>query len=153
LDVLVNGASLFASAVGDPFGTSNECKSPNLTSVTITCSTNGSDEATFGIPWTVPAPGTHTITVSIKHQNDIGEDEETVTFSLIAVEYPAPPAIANAYINRTFPKSAAKVRGCVISQIAEKHAHDSAYGPKGGPYDSALVEADVLSFWAPCGGQ
>ena len=42
--------------------------------------------------WTVPAPGQYAVTVSVKHQGELGEDTEDATFSLIAVEYPAPPA-------------------------------------------------------------
>lgn len=98
------------------------------------------------LPWTVTAPGTYTITVSAKHQNALGEDEEIATFQLVAVEYPAPPAVANAYIKATYGKLTAKRQGCVISQIANLHAHDSAFGPKGGPYDIPLIQSTVTSL-------
>ena len=151
LNMFVDGVSLFGGAVGDPFDTSNNCKNPNLTTVTTSCSTNASDTATFSVPWSVPGPGSYVVTLSIKHTNEIGADEETVTFNLLAIEYPAPPSIANAYINKTFgAKASAKIRGCVINRIAENHAKFESYGPKGGPYNKSFVEADTLAFWGSC---
>jgi hypothetical protein len=92
------------------------------------------------------------ITASVKHQSETGAVTETVTFSIVAVEYPAPPAIANAYINQLYGgRGAARVRGCVINQIAANHVA-GRYGPKGGPYDNALVQSDVRYFWPLCGG-
>jgi hypothetical protein len=69
---------------------------------------------------------------------------------MLAVEYPAPPAVANAYINSdpTYKAAPGKKRGCIISKVAEKHAKWSddpyvGYGPKGGPYIEEAIEADV----------
>ena len=151
LELFVNGVSL-TGTIGNPFDSSNNCKYPNM-SVTSSCITNGLDQATFTVPWTVASPGTYVVTASVKHRGVEGDVTETVTFALVAVEYPAPPAIANAFINQTYGgRGAAKVRGCVINQIATYHAQFERYGPKGGPYDNALIYADVTAFWRPCGG-
>jgi hypothetical protein len=157
LDVQVNGVSIFTggNAIGSPFsgpGNTNACSSgmslPNISA----CNVADSDHSSATAPWSVPAPGTYTIAVSIKHQNDVGEDEEEVIISQLSAEHPAPPAVANAYINANLKSGAAKVRGCVISRIAENHAKDSKYGPKGGPYDEGFIQSDVLSYWPVCGG-
>src|SRR5262245_51662874 len=151
LDLAVNGSSL-TGTIGNPFDGANQCKYPNM-SVTSSCTTNGLDQASITVPWTVSGPGSSVVTASAKHQGEEGEVTETVTFALIAVEYPAPPAIANAYINQTYGgRGAARVRGCVINQIATYHAQFERYGPKGGPYNNALIYSDVISFWRPCGG-
>ena len=151
LELFVNGVNL-TGTIGNPFDGANNCKYPNM-SVTSSCTTNGLDHASFTVPWTVSGPGSYVVTASVKHQGVEGEVSETVTFALIAVEYPAPPAIANAYINQTYGgRGSARVRGCVINQIATYHAQFERYGPKGGPYDNGLVYADVTAFWRPCGG-
>jgi hypothetical protein len=141
-EVLVNGVSL-TETVGDPFDTSNQCKDPNLTSVASSCATNGIDTAEIAIPWTVSGPGSYVMTARIRHQGTEETDEETVAVTLIVAEYPAPPAIANQYIASKKYKLTSGTRGCIISAIAQNHAHDSKYGPKGGPYDNELVRSDV----------
>jgi hypothetical protein len=143
LKVLVNGVSIVGADIGDPFNTSNGCKVPNLTTVASACSTNSLDQASVTVPWTVPGPGNYTITVSVKHQGTTGDDEETVAVALLAVEYPAPPAVANAYIKSTYAKLTAGRRGCVISAIAIEHGQNERYGPKGGPYNESLIRSDV----------
>ena len=151
LELFVNGVSL-TGTIGNPFDSANGCKYPNM-AVTSYCETNGLDRATITVPWTVAGPGSYVVTASVRHQGLEGEVTETVTFSLIAVEYPAPPAIANAYINQTYGgRASARVRGCVINQIATYHAQFERYGPKGGPYDNGLIYADVTAFWRACGG-
>jgi hypothetical protein len=74
---------------------------------------------------------------------------------MLAVEYPAPPAVANAYINSdpTYKSAPGKKRGCIISKVAEKHAKWSddpyyGYGPKGGPYDEEAIMQDVDIYYA-----
>ena len=68
LKVLVNGVSIVGGDIGDPFDTGNTCKDPNLTSVSSSCNTNGSNQASVTVPWIVNAPGNYTITVSVKHR-------------------------------------------------------------------------------------
>jgi hypothetical protein len=157
LDVQVNGTSIFTNEdpIGNPFsgpGNTNACSSgmtaPNISA----CNVADSDHASATAPWSVPAPGAYTIAVSIRHQSATGEAEEEVIISQLNAEHPAPPAVANAYINANLKSGAAKVRGCVISKIAENHAKDSKYGPKGGPYDEGLIESDVVYYWPTCGG-
>ena len=143
LNVLVNGVSIVGGDIGDPFDTSNACKNPNLTSVSNSCNTNGSNQASVTVPWIVNDPGNYTITVSVKHRGDTGEDEEIVAVALLAVEYPAPPAVANAYIKSQYAKLTAGRRGCVISAIAKEHGQNERYGPKGGPYVESLIRSDV----------
>jgi hypothetical protein len=143
LSVLVNGTSIVGDDIGNPFNNSNACSNPNLTSVSTNCSTNGSDQASVTVPWTVNEPGNYTITVAVRHQGNEGEDEELVAVALMAVEFPAPPAVANAYIKATYAKLTAGRRGCVISNIANAHGQNERYGPKGGPYDEALIRSDV----------
>ena len=148
LKVTVDGDPLFET-VGNPFDNDDLCRPVAFTGGS-TCIASDDSNATITIPWSVAAPGTFSVGVSIKHQGDTGIDTETVTFSLVAVEYPAPPAIANAYINSTYKGISAKKRGCVISLIANNHAHDSKYGPKGGPYDNNLVRSDVDAYIYSC---
>ena len=64
----------------------------------------------------------------------------------------APAAIAGRFISgdailQTLP---GPVRGCIIGQIAEQQARYWAYGPQGGPYDSAAIQAAARSFAAGC---
>jgi hypothetical protein len=56
----------------------------------------------------------------------------------ISMEWKAPPAFANEYINDTQnyrDNASGGVRGCIISQIAHHHAKEEKYGPKGGDGD------------------
>jgi hypothetical protein len=74
--------------------------------------------------------------------------------NLMTAEYPAPPSVANKYINGTsaLKSASAKVRGCVLNEIAREHGQNTKYGPKGGPYDESLIRSDVYSFWTgACG--
>jgi hypothetical protein len=156
LEVLINGTAIIGSAVAVPWksGGSVGCNlggTPVAAPYTA-CATPDPNTGTGTINWTVPNPGTYTITVRVKHASDTGEDEESVMFALLTAEYPAPPAVANAYIKSTLGRLAAKVHGCVISSIAEKHAKDSAYGPRGGPYNQGWIEGDVNAFRIACGG-
>jgi hypothetical protein len=96
--------------------------------------------------WSVAAPGSYTLLVTTRHGNDYGTDqEENIEFLMLAVEYPAPPAVANAYINANpyYKSGSGKKRGCIISKIAEGHAKYEKYGDKGGPYDVYLIHSDV----------
>ena len=111
--------------------------------------------ATYSFDWSVGAPGSYTLLLTTKHGRDGATDsEEYIEFIMRAVEYPAPPAVANAYINSdpTYKAAPGKKRGCIISKIAEKHAKYAGddwygYGDKGGPYDEAAIEADVDYYY------
>lgn len=157
LDVQVDGVSILdgGNPIGNPLsgpGNTNACSSGLLLQAT-TCNVADAANASISIPWTVPAPGTYTITVSLRHNSAEGEGEvEDVTYALTAVEFPAPPAVANNYLNTAYTKSqlSSKKRGCIISQIAARHAQDSYYGPKGGPYDEILIQSDANSFFSNC---
>ena len=150
LDATVDESSLYGDAVGNPFDTSNACTA-SVTSGTRTCSVTDSKNASLSVPWTVNGVGTYTIVVSGKFRGAEGIDEETVQVATFSAEYPAPPAVANAYINsqgKTYAN--AKQRGCIIAQIAEQHAQYEAYGPKGGPYNQSSIVAAVQTFAAGC---
>ena len=157
LDVSVNGTSLFGQPLGNPFMNGqqeNTCSSQMVMPKVSNCAVTDANNATVSVPWSITGPGTYTLLVSVKHKNDVGDDTETLQVFFLTASYPAPPAIANAYINATpaLKAGSAKVRGCVISQIAEKHAKSDVYGPNGGPYFDNLVKHDVFAFWSGCGG-
>ena len=156
LKVEVDGASILGvDEVGNPFkgpGNVSACANIDANPRFSSCTLHSAAAVTVGLDWVVPAPGAYSLLVSVKHQGETGEDIEAVQFLTLTAEYPAPPAVANAYMNSTNPPKKAKVRGCVISAIAELHAKDSAYGPKGGPYDEAMIKEDTDAFRALCGG-
>ncbi|MDT4840645.1 hypothetical protein FQZ97_744730 [compost metagenome] len=106
--------------------------------------------APYNFQWSVPKPGSYNLVVTAAHGNDDGTTSTVVEFLMLAVEYPAPPAVANAYINGTpdYKSASGKKRGCVISKIAENHAKDSKYGPKGGPYNEPAITADVNDYYS-----
>jgi len=158
-DVQVDGTSILPGGQVNPFtagATPNKCTT-DLINASAACSTNDLDLAAVTVNWTVPVvPKTYTVFAKSRHQNLDGTDTEEVIVQLLDIEYPAPPAVANAYIN-SLPSSlrrlfTSSVRGCVISQIAEAHAQLSKYGPKGGPYDVPLIQSDVRTFSVGCGG-
>ena len=156
LDITVNGTSILpgGNAIGNPFDNDGAC-SNNITGNTaiMACSNTDSNHATVTVRWTIPEPGSYVIVVSVKHQGATGVDEETVEVSVVTAGYPAPPAIANKYINSSSSKGGApKVRGCVLNQIAKIHSEHLKYGPPGGPYNESLVQSDVRDFWPGCGG-
>jgi hypothetical protein len=96
---------------------------------------NQSAEATFSA--SVPGPGDYTLSVVGKRgATDYCDEEEVSAIQLVAVEFKAPPALANEYINAHYSRLNGKRRGCVVSAIAQNHAKLSLYGPKGG--DAAL---------------
>lgn len=153
LDVSVNNATIIngGTPLGNPFDNDSLCVSA-LTTAPNTCVNASAYEATVGVPWTIGAPGTYSLLVSAKYRSAEGLDEETILVTQANVEYPAPPAVANAYINGdVYLKSlAGKKRGCIISKVAEQHAQYSSYGPKGGPYDEGAIRAATLSFASIC---
>jgi hypothetical protein len=159
LQVSVNGASLVdfgnGGPLGNPFDNANKCSSQmTVANGILNCSAIDANNASITVPWTISAPGNYVLLVSVKHKNEIGQDTETVQVFVVAAGYPAPPAIANAYINSisALKSGASKVRGCVLNEIAREHGQNNKYGPNGGPYNEALVRHDVYTFWSnPCG--
>jgi hypothetical protein len=157
-DVQVDGVSIIGGQV-NPFtggATPNLCTAA-LTAVSAACATNGLDQAAVTVNWTVQTvPSSYTLFVKSRHQSLDGTDEEEVLVQVLDIEYPAPPAVANAFINSQSSairkQFSSGIRGCVISQIAEGHAKLEAYGPKGGPYDVPHIQSDVKAFSGSCGG-
>jgi hypothetical protein len=151
VNVTVDEASLYGSATGvNAFGNGNACTEV-VTSGARTCNATSAQHAALSVPWSVPGVGTYTIVASAKYRGELGYDEEAVQVSTFSAEYPAPPAVANAYINGMGKSwASAKQRGCIIGQIAEGHAQYEAYGPKGGPYNTTAIHAAVESFAAGC---
>jgi hypothetical protein len=154
LDVQVDSVSLAGFAVeGSVFnGGDNSC-SAALVSATSSCVSDGETSADITVPWEISQPGTYVLTVSARHGGSTGSDEETVEYLedvVVDVEYPAPPAVSNEYINANGYKLTGSRRGCVISKIADNHAKLSKYGPKGGPYNKPLINSDTDAFIAVC---
>lgn len=153
LDVTVNGTSLYGGpqdGFSNAAGSANQCQGVVATAP-HSCNALDAFNASLTARWEVPAVGEYTIVVSGKHKSATGEDIEVVQVAQLSAEYPAPPAVANAYIN-TKPRSwlTSTQRGCIIKQIAEQHGQYAAYGPKGGPYNVALIQAAVESYASGC---
>lgn len=113
------------------------------------CTDNGDQLGSIVFTAGVGGPGTYsmeltaTIAAGQSGQSTTYCDEEVVevALELVAVEHKAPPAVANEYINSLPHRLNGKVRGCVISTIAQRHGKYEAYGPKGGPYCESGAEA------------
>jgi hypothetical protein len=159
LQVLVNGISLAnfgdGGPLGNPFNNANQCSnSMTVANGVQNCSVTDANNATVTVPWTIPGPGSYVLLVSVKHQGDTGADTETVQVYVVTAGYPAPPAVANSYINSVsaLKSGSAKVRGCVLNEIAREHGQNNTYGPNGGPYDETRIRHDVFVFWTgTCG--
>jgi hypothetical protein len=115
LDVLVNGTSLFGQPIGNPFGNTNTCSSDMVLPKVSNCAVQNANNATVTVPWSIPGPGSYVLLVSAKHQNDVGDDTETLQVFVVTAGYPAPPAIANAYINANAPLKAAAPKFADVS--------------------------------------
>jgi hypothetical protein len=154
LQVSVNGTPLVdfsdGGPLGKPFDSNNQCSNQmNIGNGILNCSASDANNATVTVPWTISGPGSYVLLVSVKHKNEVGEDTETVQVYVVTAGYPAPPSIANAYINSVaaLKSGAAKIRGCVLNEIAREHGQNNKYGPQGGPYNDPLVRHDVFVFW------
>jgi hypothetical protein len=112
------------------------------------CSAIDANNATVTVPWTISGPGSYVLLVSVKHKNEVGEGSETVQVYVVPAGYPAPPSIANAYINSVsaLKSGSSKIRGSVLNEIAREHGQNNKYGPNGGPYNESLVRHDVSVF-------
>lgn len=155
LNVKVNGVSLY----GEPDGVNAfhatghnppECVSTYATTP-YSCAVTNPQSATLKAPWSIPGVGTYTIVVSGKYQGATGTDTEVVEVAAtISAEYPAPPAVANAYINAQGKGYVtAGQRGCIIGKIA-KDAQMDVFGARPGPYDTDLIEGYVLAYMPGC---
>lgn len=153
-DVQVNNASIIGGQLNpfknDPDPANIVC-TDNLFAATTSCVVSATGtRGDVVVPWTITQAGEYVIFVKARHQSVDGSDSETIDVQLLSAEYPAPPAVANAYIKSQ--KSAvgwtAKQRGCVISLIAQHHGQGEKYGPKPGPYDQEAIEDDVDLYFA-----
>jgi hypothetical protein len=154
LQVLVNGTPLInfgdGSPLGNPFTNDNQCSNQMVAANGVTnCSAADANHASVTVPWSIPGPGSYVLIVSAKHRDDIGADNESVQVYVVTAGYPAPPSVANAYINSNsgLKSGSAKTRGCVLNEIAREHGQSNKYGPNGGPYNQALIQHDVWVFW------
>lgn len=150
LDVKVDGSSILpgGAAIGNPFDSAG-CR-PSQFPSPLACGTTDANNATVTVPWAVTL-GTHTLSFTVRHRGQVELEDVEVTVVLVSAEYPAPPAIANAYINQTYRSVAPKRRGCVISQIAEYHAKEQRYNAAPGPYNEQQVWTDVDTLIGSCG--
>jgi hypothetical protein len=161
LQVSVNGVALAdfgdGGPLGNPFNNNNQCSNSMIPANGVSnCSVTDANNGSVTVPWTITGPGSYVILVSVKHRNETGSDTETVQVYVVTAGYPAPPAVANAYINgvSALKSGSAKVRGCVLNEIAREHGQNNKYGPNGGPYDESLIRHDVFVFWTgACGAK
>lgn len=154
LDVKVNEFSLLGGAMSNGFTRNPSGCSAALVAKTVSCKVDATGTlATLVLPWQLAAPGVYALSATARHSGT-GSDAESVTISaeVVAVEYPAPPAVANAYINSDLPRLKPQARGCIVSQIANNQAWSMKYGPRGGPYNVKLIQADVNLYRKSCEG-
>jgi hypothetical protein len=151
VSVSVNAAATVANNLNPWAHPSNLCNAGTLP-VGVTCTSANVDDGSITVPFSVDIPGSYIIAASAKYRGQDGSFSETVSFLTLSVEYPAPPSVANAYLNTPAlkPLMTGKQRGCVVSMIALKHAQLSAYGPKGGPYNEAMIQNDASNFLSQC---
>ena len=127
------------------------CNPANPTSVT-SCGVTGNTQGDATVSWNVAAFGTYSVKVTAKHASAVGQDEETgivVAEEIVNVEWPAPPAVANAYLNATYKGVKSTLRGCIIKQITERD-HLRLYGERPGPYNDIAIQTDVELFRSAC---
>ena len=107
----------------------------------------------YKFTWNGVTPGTYGLEIYVKAFSgpNLSEDEiqEDVTFQLVAVEYPAPPSVANAYLKSNCQKLKGGAHGAIISEIARRF-NLGLYNDKPGPYDVPGIQADVRSLGAIC---
>jgi hypothetical protein len=152
LDVRVDDVTIVNSGrrIRNPFTGVNAC-SAGLVASASTCVASDARSATVSVPWQVVAPGRYTIVISAKVRSDDGDDVEIRLVKTLNAEYPAPPTVADAYIQAD-PEvlASTKQHACVLSQIADQQARYETFGTNGGPYDNDLIEADVISLARTC---
>src|SRR5260370_21540015 len=139
--------------IGNPFDQNGAC-SNQMTPVNqiSACSVN-TGVGSVSVMWQVPAAGTYSVQVTLKYKGADGIDLVSATFELLlSVEYPAPPAIANAFINANpaLKKAASTIRGCVVRQIAQLESQTQNTIRRQAPTTYPLVQSDVTAFWPGC---
>lgn len=151
------GAPTTLLDVADPFDLT-ACTAV-LEAATTACDvTAEEDSADVKVGFAADQEGFYKFVVSIRHGSptDLGTDDvtaEVVEEQEIHVAK-APSAMANEHLNSGAydkKKLTGGVRGCVLKHISGKHAHYSAYGFKGGPYDRNEVILDVGVYLPVCG--
>jgi len=141
-------------------GGTNICN--NRTGGSGTCATGANvNQAVISYAASFTEIRAYPIEVNADKGGTTGDVCETASFSVImefvAVEFKAPPAIANEYIKNdpNLSTLSGKRHGCVISKIAQNHAKNSKYGPKGGDgvlypgtgYDVGAITNDVYDYF------
>jgi hypothetical protein len=162
LDVLVDGQSILSSVIGNAYQ-NGACTAEAALKLNA-CSANANNIDAGGTKnWSVPQAGTYLIQVRIAHGGSVGSDEESVEALEIPVEveYTAPPALANAFLNSgnasvSKKQLTAGLRGCVIKLIAAEHSKNInswGWGLKPGPYNVNAVQTAANAYIAQCLGQ
>lgn len=105
--------------------------------------------APYSFVWSVPGPGNYTLVVEVNHGSDTGSEETTIGVVLLAVEWPAPPAVANAFLKEKCQKMKGGTHGAIISEIAYWF-NQGDFNPKPGPYNETKIKEYVVNI-APAG--
>lgn len=138
---------------GNPFP-GNVCNTSTIVLPTTCAITTPASAGRITAQWQIPAPGVYTLTVETRHGGAGGavvvSDSETITAeTTVVAEYPALPAVVNAYIHARTPSMPGKVKGCLISEIAKVH---EAWYPKNvyAPYTNTTVRTALANFYSLC---
>jgi hypothetical protein len=138
---------------GNPFP-GNLCNTSTIALPTTCAITTPASAARITAQWQIPAPGVYTLTVETRHGGSGGavvvSDSETITAeTTVVAEYPALPAVVNAYIQARTPSMPGKIKGCLVSGVAKVH---EAYYPKNvyAPYTNATVRTALANFYDVC---
>lgn len=76
--------------------------------------------ANWNVDWSIPGPGTYTITAKIRHQSNEGIDtEEAIVTQLIVGQCPAAPSIAAHYLQELGIKSGSRTFKNIVSLVAQ----------------------------------
>ena len=132
-------------------GSSVGCNPANPSAVT-SCGVTGNTQGDATVSWSANGFGTYSVKVTAQHASAVGQDEETgivIAEEVVNVEWPAPAAIANAYINANYTRTAATQRGCIVRKITERD-HLRLYNERPGPYNTIAIQTDVELFRANC---
>lgn len=76
--------------------------------------------ANWNADWSIPGPGTYTITAKVRHQGAEGVDtEDVIVTQLTVAQCPAAPSIAAHYLKELGIKSGSKLYQNVVSLVAK----------------------------------